>query len=330
MRRGWGAPLLRRRDDVRLVLGVEAPLVPDVPLVERDVDLLAVLARSLDRVDRRDDAVDEGVHVDGLGEEGCRIPAVLLVVGVHRDVVDLVVRVREDRVLPRAEGRHLPVRRPHRDELDVGVDQAHRLRRLLCEPAVLVRGLVTDLPRAVELVAQAPEPDVERSGCAVAATQVGPVRAAGVVGVLDERAGLVDTARAEVDRLHDLDLGLARPVDELVESERVGLDGVPCSVEPVRTLGHGTDAVLPVVARDEVAAGIADHGGAQLLHEREDVATEAAFVGLRVTRLVDAGVDATAHVLDERAEEAARHVGHGEVAIEDDAGAGHDAPVLSG
>src|SRR6476620_12501177 len=60
--------------------------------------------------------------------------------------------------------------------------------------------------------------------------------------------------------------------------------GVPGPVKPARSVFAGANSVFPVVARDEVAAGIADHCGAELLYELEDVLAEAVFVGLRVAR----------------------------------------------
>ena len=157
------------------------------------------------------------------------------------------------------------------------------------------------------------------SSCAVLAPQVGQLGAAGVVRVLDERAGLLDAAGAQVDGLHDLDVGLPRPVDELVQPERVGLDRVPGAVE--RGAGARSTGPTPsshAVAGDEVAAGVADHRGAELLGQVEDVLAEAVLVGRRVARLVDAGVDAPAHVLDEGPEDPAGDGPDGEVAVERD------------
>ena len=65
----------------------------------------------------------------------------------------------------------------------------------------------------------------------------------------------------------------------------------------------GPDPVLPAVVGDEVAAGIAHDRGPELADQLGDVAAEAVLVGGRVVGLVDAGVDAAAHVLDERPEE---------------------------
>ena len=63
------------------------------------------------------------------------------------------------------------------------------------------------------------------------------------------------------------------------------------------------DAVLPVVAGDEIAARIAHDGGRELAHHRQHVLAEALLVGLRVAGLVDAAIDAAAEMLDEGAEQ---------------------------
>jgi len=113
-----------------------------------------------------------------------------------------------------------------------------------------------------------------------------------------------------------------------MQAEGVRLQGVPGAVEPAGAVFPGTDAVLPVVAGDEVAAGVADDGGTELLDELEHILAEAVLVGLGVTGLVDPGVDAAAHVLNERAEEAAGYFPDGEVAVEGDPCAGHVGYLL--
>ncbi|WP_372441613.1 TOBE domain-containing protein [Plantactinospora mayteni] len=112
------------------------------------------------------------------------------------------------------------------------------------------------------------------------------------------------TPRAEVDRHHRLDAGGAGPAHELVEPERVRLDGLPGQVESARPVGDRTHAVLPAVSGDEVAARVPHHRHAQLTGEVEDVAPQAVLVGGGVRWLVHPAVDAPTHVLDERSEQA--------------------------
>ena len=86
---------------------------------------------------------------------------------------------------------------------------------------------------------------------------------------------------------------------------RVGLGREPGEVQPASGALDRADAVLPVVAGDEVAAGIAHDGRPELLDERQHVAPrKPCFVGGRMAGLVDAAVDAATQMLDEGAEQA--------------------------
>src|SRR5690606_35474063 len=99
-------------------------------------------------------------------------------------------------------------------------------------------------------------------------------------------ARFVGTARTEVYRQHGLELGFPAPVHELVGAELVGLSRAPREVESRRTLVHGSDSVLPVVAGKEVAAGIAHDGMAEFTRQFQDISTEPLLIGRGVSRLV--------------------------------------------
>ncbi|WP_227497178.1 hypothetical protein [Planctomonas psychrotolerans] len=258
-----------------------------------------MLAAGAYRVGRGDHRLDEVVHVHRTGEEALRVAFGLVVVGVHRHVVDLVVGVVEHGVLPLAERGHPRVGTPDGHELDGVVDVAHRLRGLLREATVLVGRLRPQLPRSVELVAEAPELDVEGVLRTVLTAEVGEVGAARVVGVLHQFPCGIDAAGAEVDGLHDLDVRELRPRHELVQTEGIGLEGVPGPVESAGAVLDRAHAVLPVVAGHEVPAGVPHDGGAQFLGQVEHVLAESLVRCRGVAGLEDAGVDAAAHVFDE-------------------------------
>jgi hypothetical protein len=126
-----------------------------------------------------------------------------------------------------------------------------------------------------------------------------------VVAVLQQLDRLADAPGAEVDRHHRLGAGPPAPGGELVDPDLVGLDRAPGEVQPPGPILGRADPVLPAVVGDEVAAGVAQDRGPELAHQLEHVAAEAAVVGGGVTGLVDPGVDASPHVLDERPEQAA-------------------------
>ena len=254
-------------------------------------------------VGRRHHRVDRSVEVDSTGQEvRDRLPD-RVVVAVQRDVVDGVVALREDRGLPACERRHAAVRAAARDQLHPRVGQLHRPGGPRGQCAVVGGAAVADLPGSVHLVAQAPQAHVVRLGGAMGAAQVRETGAARVVAVLQEVDRLLRPAGPEVDREHRLGPDLAAPGDELAGAERVGLDRVPGQVQAAWPLRVRSDPVLPAVAGDEVAAGVAQHGGAQLADQVQHVGAVATLVGVAMPRLEEPGVHAPAQVLDERAEE---------------------------
>src|SRR5581483_10011794 len=87
--------------------------------------------------------------------------------------------------------------------------------------------------------------------------------------------------------------------DELVGAEAIGLGRFPGEVEAARPLFDRADAVLPIVARDEIAAGIAHDGEPELAQVRQLVLAERALVCLRMPELNDSARVAGAHVVDE-------------------------------
>ena len=187
-------------------------------------------------------------------------------------MVDRVAGELEHRRLPRAEGRHRRPGAAARHEFDRRVDQAHRDGGLRCATAVLGGTRVTDLPRAVHLVAETPGPDAVRLGMAIGRPPVGDLGACRCVAVLDEVARRVGAAGPEVHREHRLHAGQARPGDELVGADRVGLDRPPGEVVPLGPPVAGADAILPVVAGDEVPARIADRRHPEPSGQIDDVA----------------------------------------------------------
>src|SRR5699024_6034039 len=202
---------------------------------------------------------------------GGLIAVPLGVVGVGGDHVHVVVGLGEDRVLPGAEGLYLRVRGAAGDELEVRILLPHGASRLGGQAGVLLGGLVAGLPGAVHLVAQAPHADAVGLGAAVRGALVGQRDALRGVGVLEHVQRLLDTAGAEVDRVHRLDLGLLRPGHDLVQTHGVRVGGVPGEVVAGRTLLHRAHAVLPAVAGDEVAARVAHGADTELAGQGEDV-----------------------------------------------------------
>ena len=85
--------------------------------------------------------------------------AVILMQGY---VIDRLIRMIQRYGFPFRECRHARARASAGNQLDGRVDEPHGFCRLERKPAVLFRRLVSDLPRSIHLVAEAPGLDLVR------------------------------------------------------------------------------------------------------------------------------------------------------------------------
>jgi hypothetical protein len=151
----------------------------------------------------------------------------------------------------------------------------------------------------------------ERCGLLVAvlAAKVAPLGAAVDVAVLDVGNGGLGRARAEVEAQQRLGSDEAAPVDEVVGAELISFEGVPGTFEDGGPFVLGADAVEPIVAGDEIAAGVAHHRHCKLLDLRGYILAEATLVGEGRAGFVNTGVHGAAEVFQEGAEEPAVEIG---------------------
>ena len=204
-----------------------------------------------------------------------------------------------------------------------GSTHYHQLGGFGGDPAIFGRRLGAHLPWRIHLVAKTPELDAMGRRMAVRMAQVAQRRACGKIAVFDQVARRIRPARSEIHDQHRLNLGRAAPVDELVGAKTIGLDAAPREVEASRPAGERPDAIFPIVAGDEITAGIAHDRGAKLAHELNDVAAETARIRAGVPRLEDPAIDAAAEMLDKGAEQAAVDGADLEIPVQYDFGAQH-------
>ena len=113
---------------------------------------------------------------------------------------------------------------------------------------------MTDLPRPVHLVAEAPKLHVIGVAPAVLDAQIAPVASARMIAVFEQAACFIEATRSEIDREHQFRARRLAPGRELIDPNLVGFLGAPGIVEPDRPVLLRSDPVFPVVCRDEVAA----------------------------------------------------------------------------
>ena len=222
--------------------------VPNVPLVEGDADRVLNVLLVACTLDQR---LAHAQRPVGL----MRLEHVAVVVGAAGIQMDAVVphvwrEAVDDGLVPVG-----PAPLPAADQLDAGISPLHDRGELTRLADIVLGGAGADLPGAVHLVAQTPVLDVVRLWVAVGAAQVGPVRIPGAVAILDPGLRLVHAARAHVDA--DVRLGAedATVLHEFVGPEAVRLLAAPGELDAARPLLFRSDAVGPVIAADEVAAG---------------------------------------------------------------------------
>ena len=323
LRPGLGMQALAGRGLPLGLLLVPDVRVPHAPFVEAQRDVVIAVMRGLGRIGAVGHGGDEAGHVLGGGQVVLQtLGAALVVVGVAGDEVQIVVGPGEHRALPGAEGRRMGAGRAAGHQFQPRLGEFHGVRHLVHGQRVLLGHHVADLPGAVHLVADAPHADAHRFGDAVghaAVRQFGTRRAVNVFQLLQ---GGLEASGAHVHGEHDLGAGALAPSVEVVDAYLVGFGAVPGQVAADGAVLAGAGAVLPVVVRHEVAAGVAHAGHAELPDQVEHVGAEALIVGGGVVGVVDAAVDAAAEVLDERAEQAARHIGCGADALQGGGGVG--------
>ena len=273
-------------------------MVPDIPLVEGQMDLLFQVLLSLYRIADGYHRMDEVVQVHAPGQEARRIIGGVPVIAVEGYVIDVLIAFVQHGQFPASEGGHLGAGGSAGHQFNGRVHPLHHLCGFVGDPAVLQGGLVAHLPGPVHLVAKAPEPDPQGVLLAVGDAHVAEPAAAGMICILYNIPGVLRPPGPQVDGIHDLRICLPGPVRELMQAHLVGLGGEPGQIQPPGTFR--SHAVLPVEAGNKVAAGIAHHRNPQIPYLFQHVPAEALPVRHGMARFINASVHRPAQMLDKR------------------------------
>ncbi|MNS99307.1 hypothetical protein D3C72_1337060 [compost metagenome] len=274
-------------------------MIPDVPFVEADGNIVLGALLRLHIIDDAGDGLDVTPGFLDLAEIIQRVAAVIAEIFVQRDVIDILVAFLQHLAFPFGIGRHAVIGTAADDGFNRRIEALESLGGFVRQAAIFHRGLVADLPGAVHLVAKAPHFHAVGFFRAVAAAQIAKRGAARKIHIFKEITGVIQTTGAKIDGEHHLDTGHLRPVGELVNADLVAFLGAPCEVEADGALVARPDAVFPAIGRNEVAAGITDGRNFQVLNKFQDVLAEAVRVRLRMAGLINPAIDRTPHMLDE-------------------------------
>jgi len=194
--------------------------IPDVPLVEGEADALVQPQVGQYEVDQGGVLPRQAFQQQGLRQRLRRV--ITAHVHMQGEVIDIGRRFREHRRIPLRT-----VFVAHGHELDTGVDEAHRFGRLARHQRVVVRGALSDLPAAIHLVAQAPQPDVIGPRVAVGGPLPGDCGGLRRVAIFQPIGLLLGRPRAQVDAQVRLTVELRAIREEFVRPELVALHRAP-------------------------------------------------------------------------------------------------------
>ena len=311
--RQGGAPLFLLPDLLVLFIGV----IPDVPLVKGQVDLLLLVLLALHRVADGDHRMDKVIQVHAPGQEAGGIVGGIAVVTVQGNIVDVLIALVQHRQFPVAESGHLGGGGTAGHQFDGGIHPLHHLGGFVGDMAVFRCGFMSHLPGAVHLVAKAPHFNAQRILSSVPDPHITELASALVVGVFHDVPRVFRSPGAQVDGIHDFAADLFRPVCKFMQAHLVAFRCEPGQVQALRPQLPRTDGILPVEAGDKVSAGIPDDRNADLADLFNHVFPESGFIRVRMTGFIDTAVDRAAKVLDKGTEDARVHLADPVVSVQD-------------
>lgn len=241
------------------------------------------------------------IHIHRTGEEIRRIVVPVAIVLMQGNIVGHLVGMLQRHRFPFRERGHRRVGAAAGHQLNLGIDQPHRLRRLIGEPAVFLRRLLADLPRTIHLIAQTPGSDLVRLLITVASTQIAPVASSRMVAVFQQVAGRINAAGSQIHRHHDFGTNLLGPSGKLVRAYPIRFNCPPGQLQALRPRLNRANPILPVISGDEIPAGIPDDWDIQLFHQLLDVVTESLRICCRMRRLINPSVDGPAQMFNKGA-----------------------------
>ena len=237
--------------------------------------------------------VDEVLVVLGAAEKAQQIAGSCCVVVVDGEIIDNIVALVQDFLIPLREVFHEGRGGAADRCLNGRVDPLHGFTGFLTEDAVSSRILLpgAELPVAIHLVSEIPGVNAVRFFVAVFAAQIRPVGAAFVIRVFDDIHGILHRAGAEVYGVERRDAGFLRPLKVFVVTDFISDVLVPCRIEVDLSLVLRTDGVFPLPGRDEVAARKTYSRKTGLFQCFDKVSTEALLIGGLMLRVIHGAVD---------------------------------------
>ena len=147
-------------------------VIPDVPLVKGQVDVLLAVLRRLYIVTGCNDRIQEIFQIICYCEELWSVVILIAPVLMQRNIVHIVIGLIQNSGLPLSKGRHHDIGGPADNRLNGVVHGLHGFGGFCRKMTVFQCLLVAHLPRSVHLIAHAPELDAVRVLVAMLASKI--------------------------------------------------------------------------------------------------------------------------------------------------------------
>src|SRR5438105_15812294 len=133
---------------------------------------------------------------------------------------------------------------------------------------------MADLPGPVHFIAEAPVSNFVWFRIAMLSSEVAPLGTFLDVAILHQSCCLLGRARAEIQAHQRFGADGFAPGHEVIGAKLIGVQRIPRFVENKRPIFLWPNSIKPVVAGNEVSAGIANDGNAEFLDLAEDIRTK--------------------------------------------------------
>ena len=157
-----------------------------------------------------------------------------------------------------------------------------------------------DLPGAVHLISQVPQPDIMRFSVSVLNPQVAPIGTGRKITVFHQIPCGIRPSCPQIHRHHHIRACPAAPFAEFIRAHLVVFHSKPGQLRTLRPLLLRPDTVLPIVSGYEIAAGITHNRYLQLSGQVNHIPAEPHIICQRMTGIVNPSVYRPADMLDER------------------------------
>ena len=226
----------------------------------------------------------------------CRITVIL----VKRNIIHLIICLIKHLQFPLSERRHIVAGTSACHKFNIRIYQSHKLGRLTGNFPIVLRRLVSNLPRTIHLISQAPGLYAEWFFKSVLSSHISIISICFAVTVFHKISGILRTARSEIYRHNHICICAFCPLLKLIDSDFIGLNHFPRKLHFLRTFCLVTDTVFPVISGNKIASRITHSRNIKFIDQIKNILTEPHIIRRLMSGLINPSVNRTSEMFNKR------------------------------